>query len=299
MTPSVPRYIDRRTGQLKRDAIYAQRLLDWLYNSASGWMLTNFLFSKRFISQLYGWVNKTRWSRRKIPSFVASMGVDMAESPRSIEEFKSFNDFITREIDLSKRPIDADSDVCVAPADGRVLAYPLIDRSMSFHLKRACFTLETLLRNERLARSYENGALVISRLYLADYHHFHFPDAGVPHEEAAIPGRYYAVTPYSPRRVPYFAENHRVMTRFESDHFGQIVMIEVGAFAVGSIRQRFRPDRRVAKGDHKGFFELGGSVIALLFREGTIELDRDLCEHTREGVETYVRLGESIGRIPA
>ena len=113
-------------------------------------------------------------------------------------------------------------------------------------------------------------------------------------------GRYFAVTPYARQwAVPFYGENRRSITLFDSDHFGRIAMIEVGAFTVGSIRQTFVPGTRVAKGDRKGYFELGGSVIVLLFEIGAIRFDDDLCNNTHAGLETFVRLGESIGRSPA
>jgi phosphatidylserine decarboxylase len=227
------------------------------------------------------------------------MDVSMAESLRSAEEFDSFNDFITRKIDMSQRPIASDPDLCVAPADGRILAFPVLDDVTRFTLKHCSFNLRTLLRDDELAKKYANGSLVISRLYLADYHHFHFPDDGIAHEPLLIAGRYYATTPYSRRWVvPFFAENRRMLTLFDSEHFGRIAIIEVGAFTIGSIKQCFRPGDPIRKGEHKGFFELGGSVVTLLFESGAIELDPDLCDNTREGLETFVRLGESIGRVP-
>ncbi len=139
-----PGYMDRRTGQLRHDPIYAYRFLNWAYNSSVGWLLTNFLFSRRIVSQLYGWVNKRRWSCRKIARFVESMEVDMDECVRPVNEFSSFNDFICREIDLSRRPIASDPAVCVAPADGRVLAYPVVDEDASFAIKRNQFALAEL-----------------------------------------------------------------------------------------------------------------------------------------------------------
>jgi phosphatidylserine decarboxylase len=294
-----PAYLDRKTGRLRHDAIYAHGFLDWAYNSSAGWALTHLIFSRRIISQLYGWANKQRWSCRKIRGFVESMGVDMDESLQSVDEFTSFNDFICREIDLSRRPIASDSDVCVAPVDARVLAYPTIGADDSFAVKRNRFVTATLLGDAELAERYLEGSLLIFRLYLTDYHHFHFPDAGVPHGARAVRGRYFAVSPYSRSRyVPFFSENHRVVTEFDSDHFGRVAMVEVGALTVGSIQQRFTPDVRVRKGDHKGLFELGGSVVVLLFEPGAIELDEDLCGNTRSGLETLVRLGESIGRVP-
>lgn len=290
-------YYDRRTGELKHDPIYARRFVDWLYNSSPGWLLTELLLNRRWISRFYGWLNKQRWSRRKIKPFARDLAIDLEEVCRPIEAFESFNDFITREIDLSKRPIERDPNVCIAPADGRVLAYPAIDADRFFTIKRGKFNLRALLRDEDMTRAYSGGSLFVSRLYLTDYHHFHFPDDGIAHPAVSIPGKYFAVSPYSERRLlPLYAKNHRMVTLFDADHFGQIAMIEVGAFTIGSIQQRYHPGTRVRKGDHKGFFELGGSIVILLFRKDAIRFDDDLCKNTLIGMETYVRLGESIGR---
>jgi phosphatidylserine decarboxylase len=297
-SPNSAVYVDRRTGERKRDPIYKRDLLDWLYNSAAGWLLTRLILSRKIVSQSYAWLNRRRSSARKIPGFIEAMGVNMEESLRSPEEFNSFNDFVTRRIDMSQRSIAQDPDLCVAPADGRILAFPVVDDATYFALKHCSFSLRTLLCDDELAKRYTNGSLVISRLYLADYHHFHFADDGIPHEPVPIAGRYYATTPYSRRWiVPFFAENCRTLTLFDSEHFGRIAIVEVGAFTVGSIKQCFRPGVRVCRGDHKGFFELGGSVVALLFESGAIALDQDLCDNTCAGLETFVRLGESIGRV--
>jgi phosphatidylserine decarboxylase len=290
-------YYDRRSGELKRDPVYARSFVDWLYNSAPGWFLTEFLFSRRWVSCFYGWLNKRRWSRRAIEPFAMLLGINRDELLRPIEAFESLNDFVIREIDLSKRPIDRDPNVCAAPADGRVFAYPVIDADRCFTIKRATFDLRALLRDDEMTSAYSGGSLFVSRLYLNDYHHFHFPDDGIPRAAVSIAGKYFAVSPYSERRsVPFYAENHRMVTLFDTDHFGQIVMIEVGAFTIGSIQQRYQPGFRVRKGEHKGFFELGGSVVLLLFLKGAIQFDDDLCKNTSSGIETYVHLGESIGQ---
>lgn len=290
-------YYDRETGALKQDRIYAGGFVDWLYNTSPGWFLTDLLLSRRWVSRLYGWLNKSRWSRHKIESFAGRLQINLDEVTRPLHSFASFNDFITREIDLSRRPINRDPQVCVAPADGRVLAYPFVHAESSFSIKRATFNLRKLLRDKELIAAYSGGSLFVSRLYLTDYHHFHFPDNGIAHAAFSIPGRYFAVSPYSGHRLlPFYAENHRMVTLFETDHFGQMAIIEVGAFTIGSIQQRYQPEVRVRKGDHKGFFELGGSIVILLFKKGAIRLDDDLCRNTLSGMETYVRLGESIGR---
>jgi phosphatidylserine decarboxylase len=289
-------YLDRKSGQLKTDPIYASAFLDWCYNTPLGTLATRLLLSRRFVSQLYGWYYRQPWTRRKIVSFARTMGVNLSELTQPLDSFASFNDFVSRNIDLSKRRIDPDPRACICPADGRVLAYPVLDADASLQIKSSRFYLKTFLRDDLLAERYAGGSIVIVRLYLADYHHFHFPASGVPGVPRAVAGRYFATTPYARRwALPVYQENHRVITPFASDRFGQTAIVEVGAFTIGSVQQRFVAHQRVEKGDHKGLFELGGSVIVLLFEPGAILIDSDLCENTRARIETFVRLGERIG----
>jgi len=200
----------------------------------------------------------------------------------------------------SSRPTGFSTPTGVSAVDARMLGFPSVSSRDSFTIKGAAFDLDARLQDHALPAAFEGGTVCVFRLYLSDYHHFHFPDGGTPGRPWAIPGRYYAVTPYSrTHAVPYFAMNHRVLTRLESDSFGMIVMVEIGAFTVGSIRESFEPDKRVTKGDHKGNFALGGSVVVLLFELQGIDLDDYLVANSCAGAETYVHVGESIGKVPA
>jgi len=300
LTASRYSYVDRRSGQRRTDPIYAAAFLDWCYNTPIGASLTRALLSRRFVSKVYGWYYRLPCTRRRIAPFAETMGVNLTELVQPLASFRTFGDFITRSIDLAHRPIDPDPRACVSPADGRMMAYQAFDGDTPLRVKGGLFDLGALLRDETLSRRYARGSVVIVRLYLADYHHFHFPDAGIPGEPRTVAGRYFAVSPYARRwSVPFYGENHRLVTLFDSDHFGRLAMIEIGSFTVGSVREAFVPHARVAKGAHKGYFELGGSVVVLLFEPGTILVDHDLCENTRSGIETYVRMGEAIGRCAA
>ncbi len=290
-------YIDRATGLRMTDPIYAGAFLDWCYNTTPGRALTRALFSRRMVSRLYGWYHRRPWTRSKTPGFVRQMGVDLTKLTQSLGSYRSFADFIARPIDLARRPVAADPATCVAPADGRLLAYPVVAADPCVSIKGGYLDRASLLADPELARRFAGGPVLTVRLYLADYHHFHFPDSGTPRDPRAVAGRCYAVTPYARCwRVPFCAENNRVVTCFESDHFGTIAIVEVGAFTVASVRQAFMSGRRCAKGAHKGWFELGGSLIVLLFEPCTIRLDEDLCRNTQHGFETRVRLGDAIGR---
>lgn len=290
-------YYDRKSGGLRTERVYASAFLAWLYNTQLGRFANDLLFRQKFVSHLYGWFHKQRWSKQKIRPFVEKLNIDMDESVRSIEEFTSFNDFFTRKIDLSKRPFHKEPCVCISPTDSRVLAYPIVEANRTYRIKRSTFNLHQFLSDDGLVEKFTGGSMVINRLYLSDYHHFHFPDSGTPGKARAIQGKYYAVSPYALRTlIPFYTENHRMLTLFDSDHFGQIAMVEIGSFTVGSIQQRYQPGVHVVKGARKGFFELGASTVVLLFQKGMIELDEDLCRNTTNEIETYVRLGDSIGR---
>lgn len=294
-----PTYYDRASGAFLRERVYAAGLLHWLYNSRGGALVERAL-TTRCASCLYGWANNSRFSRRRIRPFVERMGIEMRGCSKRIDEFQSFAEFFIRTLDPAQRPIGSEPDRCVAPADGRVLAYPRVEAGREFRIKRSRFDLGGLLRDPALARAFDGGSMLISRLSLADCHHFHFPDSGVPSAAVSVPGRLQAGGPYAlGRLIPFFAENYRMLTPFRSDHFGPMLIVEIGALSVGSIRQGYRPGERVAKGQAKGFFELGGSTVVLLFQSGAIRLDDDLCRMTAADVETYVRMGEPIGRTPS
>lgn len=293
------KYFNRVEEVLKTEPVFADRFLYWLYNARSGSFVNEKILRHKVISKLYGWYHKHGLSRTKIKPFAQKMDVSLEELKCSIEDFMTFNDFFTRTIDFSKRPINRSPNICIAPVDGKILAYQSVDPDMTFRIKRSVFNLRSFLRDDTLVEIFNRGSMVVSRLSLRDYHHFHFPDSGIPGEAISIEGKYYASGPYALRTlIPFYSENYRMLTLFDSEHFGQIGMIEIGAFTVGSIRQRYRPGIEVGKGGRKGFFEVGGSTVVLLFEKGRIEIDRDLCINTRNDIETYVLLGDSIGSTP-
>ena len=290
-------YYDRRRDGLAQDVVYARGFLDWCYNTRPGRWLTDSVLRQRWVSQIYGWAHRLPVSRRRIPGVVRDWHIDTRDLVRPLDEYASFNDFFTREIDLRRRPVHVDPHACVSPADGRVLVYPVVDADRTFRIKRASFNLGRFLGDDELTTTFAGGAMCIQRLYLSDYHRFHFPVDGVPEPPVDITGCYDAVSPYSRGRlVPFYAENHRVRTLIHSDHFGRVLMVEVGAMTVGSIRQVYRPGEAVTRGACKGLFELGGSTVVLLFATGTIRFDDDLLVHTRDELETYVQLGDRIGQ---
>jgi phosphatidylserine decarboxylase len=288
-------YYDRYARNIREEIVHANRLLNFLYNTNAGLIFTELILKHKFISQIYGLYKRSILSKSSIRKFVSNMRI----SEESIEysSFENFNDFFIRKPDLSKRPIVEDSSACIAPADGKVIAISKLEDSLSFVIKKHAFNLETFLNDRALSNRFQNGSMIICRLCMADNHHFFYPDSGIHQSTSTTPGYYYAGGPYSnKKRIPFYSSNYRMMTRFSSDHFGDMLISEVGAFTVGSIRQDNLVNERVCKGRHKGWFELGGSTVVLLFLEGRIKFDDDIINNSGFGIETYIRMGDSVGR---
>ena len=184
-------YYDRSTGALLTEPVYAEAFLSWSYNTTVGRFMNDLFFRQKFFSKLYGWLHKQRWSRRKIRSFAQDMKVRVDELLRPLEDFTDFNDFFRREIDLSKRPINDDPRVCIAPADGKVLAYPVVPVDMTFQVKRGIFNLRQFVQDDALAKKFANGSMVVSRLSYGTTTMFTFqipesPKKHLPLEEGII-----------------------------------------------------------------------------------------------------------------
>lgn len=140
--------------------------------------------------------------------------------------------------------------------------------------------------------------MIIVRLAPNDYHRYHFPASGTAAEAVLINGDYLSVSPYAVKgnfgRV--FCQNKREYTVLETETYGPVTISPVGATMVGSIHRSYETGNPVSKGDEMGYFSFGGSSLLLLIPEGRLSIDQDLLNNTREGKETFVKMGEKIGQ---
>ncbi len=291
------RYIDRRDGEVKTEVIYGERSLRWAYGNPLGRLAQWLLVRRWIVSAWYGRKMNGVSSCIRIKPFIEQYGLDENEFAKPVDEYNSFNEFFHRKLKPSARPVDPAPDSVVFPADGRHLAFADITGETNFFIKGQSFDLERFLGDAGLAKRYDGGPMLLSRLCPVDYHRFHFPCAG----EAGIPrfinGWLYSVNPIALiTRPSIFWENKRVVTQIESPALCQVLFVEIGATMVGSIRQTYMPGETVAKGEEKGYFAFGGSSVAVLFEKGRIEFAADLLKNTAAGIETYARVGERMGR---
>ncbi len=286
------RVLDRESGVVFEETIYGRAALEFAYRTVPGRTLMR-LLPHGLLSGLYGALNRRPQSASKIPDFIESLGIDAGEAELPVAEYRSLDDFFCRRLKPGARPVDRARDRIVCPADGRTLVFPRIE-DQQFDIKGCRVRLSDLFGDQAAASSYFGGVAVVVRLAPCDYHRFHFPDSGIATETSVVPGRLHSVHPFAlENNAPSF-RNKRTITYLETDNFGRVALIEIGAFAVGTIVQTFRPGR-VEKGDEKGYFRFGGSTVVMLVQEGRIRLDEDLKSASEQGMEVFTKVGSSLG----
>ncbi len=284
---------DRETGDLIEEPVFSQKSLFFLYHNPIGRFISSCFLRFHWVSKLYGRQAKSPKSRKKIAGFVQRLGINLEEAIRPLADYQSLDDFFTRKLKPEARPIDPNPKHLITPADGRVLVYPKLEEH-KLSVKGSEVEVSELLQDQHLTTQFQNGSALVVRLAPADYHRFHFPDAG-----EAKPARDLGWGLYSVHSIALSAGtksflNHRHISILKSQNFGSICIIEVGALFVGCIEQSYLPGN-VERGQEKGLFHFGGSTVILLFEPERILFDQDLIEASSQGIESYVRLGTRIG----
>jgi phosphatidylserine decarboxylase len=292
------RYWHRAKKTVEIEQIYGERWLRWAYETPLGRAAVGLLFKRAFFSRWYGWRMDRRASAIRVLPFILEYGIASGEFARPPLEFATFNEFFCRALKKEARPIAAPADprVAVLPADGRHLAIPAVEAAAGIYAKGQKFTLGALLADAALGAEFEGGAVVISRLCPVDYHRFHFPVAGIPGAARLINGWLYSVNPIALRRnVNRLVENKRYVTLIETEAFGRVAMLEIGATNVGTVIHNYVPGAPAEKGGEKGMFRFGGSCVVTVFARDRIRFDPDLIEQSAANLETYAKMGERLG----
>jgi phosphatidylserine decarboxylase len=232
-----------------------------------------------------------------IPSFVKFHHINMEESLNDIDSFENFNDFFTRKLKPEVRPIDPDENVVVSPADCRLHVFLDVNEAIKLWIKGRDFSISKLIDNEELSKDFEGCSVVIARLAPQDYHRFHFPIGGHVGHVVDQGHSLYSVNPIGVRGpIDVYCENKRKSVVIESELFGKMMYIAIGATLVGSVVLTSEEDSVVNKGDEHGYFAFGGSTLLLLFQKNKVIFDNDIILNSQNQVETYVQMGTRIGR---
>ncbi len=289
-------YFNRYTQAIETEVIYGESYLRWTYENPFGRLALNVLVKRSLFNNWYGWRMDRPSSRAKVVPFVENYGIDMDECVEAEEAFDSFNAFFYRKLKPTARPIAMGESAVCFPADGRHIAIPDLSHVDSVYVKGQAFDLNAFLGSKDLADTFSGGTAVISRLCPVDYHRFHAPVAGKLIDQKTIGGSLYSVSPIALRRkLSYLWENKRVLTLIETEQWGQVAFVAIGATCVGRIQMTREKGDSVAKGDELGYFAFGGSCVATFFEKDRIKLADDLITHSAQSIEVYSKMGDLMG----
>ena len=269
----------------------ARDFLSFLYNTIPGRCLLKVLADPG-LSAACGKFMDSRASRVLIRDFVKRNNIDMSDFKK--KSFSSFNDFFTRELKPGKRPVEGEPKFFPSPCDGLLSAYEIRD-NVVLDVKQSEYTVSSLLRDPELARSFDGGLCLVFRLCVNHYHRYIFPDNGRITAFRRIKGVLHTVRPVALLSRPVFTENSREYTVTETENFGQIVQMEVGAMLVGKI-DNYRKGGLVERGEEKGKFLYGGSTVIVLLEKGTYRFDSKFASAFL-GNEVPVKMGEKVLEI--
>ncbi|MCR5482458.1 MAG: phosphatidylserine decarboxylase [Clostridia bacterium] len=301
--------------------------LRFLYNTIPGRAILKVLVTPA-VSKAGGVLLSSGFSKLFIDGFIKKHNIDMSATDIPKEGFPSFNAFFKRkrksiEYDLSPGRLISPCEAFLTPAvirDGTVL-----------DIKNSRYTVEDLLQDKELAKEFENGLALIFRLTPANYHRYSFAVSGFVQKSRRIDGELHCVRPVALRNIPVHARNSREYVVVETEDFGKVVQMEVGALFVGKIQNHplvqsgsataseaasesasvaaSGPASEAASeaasesaagfpyvkaGDEKGFFEFGGSTIILLLQKDAVDFDETLLSPRDENDEIPVDIGAFI-----
>jgi len=247
-----------------------------------------------------------------IKLFVKQYNVDMSEAKESDPtQYKTFNEFFTRELKENMRPICEDEKHLAMSVDGTVSQLGKIDYDQIFQAKGHSYSLTALLGgNPDIAEPFKGGDFATIYLSPKDYHRIHMPMDGVLTDMIYVPGELFSVNPLTTENVPgLFARNERVVCVFESAK-GKFVIVLVGATIVASIETiwagtvtppagkniqhwRYPKDSEntisLKKGEEMGLFKLGSTIVACF--------EPDMIEFNGQSSGDMTRLGEVFATL--
>ena len=323
-------YIERDSGRVVTERLYGDQMVKFLYHGVreNSRALFKMLTSSRS-SEILSMVKFDRpvLSER---AFLANCGIDLSECLDTPDHLDTPRKIFERKIRYWEcRPMSADPDAVVSPADARVLVGSFQETSIIF-LKDKFFTFEELLGRDTTSwqQAFAGGDFAVFRLTPDKYHYNHTPVAGQVVDTYSIDGDYHSCNPSAVVAIatPY-SKNKRVVTVIDTDvpggtGVGLVAMIEVVALMIGDIIQAYSSEaynspRSVKKGMYllkgqpKSLYRPGSSTDILIFQEGRIDFARDILENMnhlgassrfshgfeKPLVETDIRVRSLLGRV--
>lgn len=296
------KYFNRMTGQNEIEKVYGDWFIKFLYTSFAGQKVGG-LFTNKYFSKTYGAFQDLPSSHKKVRPFIDKFNIPIGDyepgtrpSLDPKDSYRTFNEFFIRQFKQGKRNFVSESNRLAAFAEARYVGFEAVNEKDVYPVKGNFLKAKDLVGNDQVAKIFEGGPLLIARLCPVDYHRYHYPDNGKVLDNFRVPGAYDSVNPFALKyKNQIFIKNERHVSILQTENFGRLAYIEVGAICVGKIVQSHRWNKPFVRGEEKGYFLFGGSTVVVLGEKGLWKPSQDIITNTANGIETYLHLGEEVG----
>ena len=169
------------------------------------------------------------------------MNVNIQDSPFPLNHYSSFNQFFTRPLKPSSRPINQNPKHIISPVDASIVQYGKILQNQIWKIKGIPFSIPQLVHSTQFQKLFLNGQFIVLYLSPKDYHRVHSPCQSSLVASEYHPGKLF---PVKPSLIPFFpnlfALNERIVSLLESPS-GIFALIKIAAINVGSIHTSYSP----------------------------------------------------------
>lgn len=254
---------------------------------------------------------------RVLGIFAATLGIDVSEAERPLDEYRTINELFVRRLKPGVRHWPAQAGVAASPVDGIVGQLGSIGNGELVQAKGRRYTAAELLDDPAQAERYQSGSFVTIYLSPRHYHRIHTPTPGEIVLARHVPGMLLPVNEPAVQHVDrLFVRNERLICYVDGP-LGRIAVVAIGAYNVGRISaafdphwsgedgtvwvtnrkgaipetRRYVPPRLLLSGAEIMAFHLGSTVV-VIFEGQRVSLYNAL----ELGGE--VRVGEPIARAP-
>lgn len=237
---------------------------------------------------------KTKFSRLIIPHYIKKYQINMKDFEN--QKFRSFADFFARTRKVKLLPTKKEA--LISPCDGLISIYKISDKT-NLKMKRSYYRIKDIISDDQIAMQFKDGGCIIFRLRAFDYHHFcAFDDLNII-KTCYIPGTLHSVQPIACEKTPVYRLNKRWWSLLNTENFGTVVQVEIGAMLVGDVHFN-KIVGPLNKGDDMGNFELAGSTIVLFITKeimDKIKLKAAFLETYNGLTEKEIHMGEEIAEL--
>ena len=217
---------------------------------------------------------------------------------KDINEYKTLNDFFTRELDLSFRKNINESNNIISPCDGTIAGFGDINDNTFIHAKKHEYSVSELTHEKEY--NFSGGKFINIYLEPKDCHRIYMPCDASLTKITHIPGSLYSVAPYATKGIKkLYSKNERVILNFKNNecffclamigavNVGCISLSDFGIIAPSKHRSnvvKFDSKEDIKfykKGQEIGMFNLGSTVILLTSKitcdwSNNIEIDKKI-----------------------